>query len=120
SPTSDGGLTWTRKLAGESTALEVDPSDFNRQYAGMALPAYYGAFNTPVPGGLYRSTDAGQSWVIVTGPWSRSNIGRLAIAIAPSNPNTVYVSVQGASDIDGRLLGLYRTDNAWASAPTWI
>ncbi|MBI4907581.1 MAG: hypothetical protein HY820_28410 [Acidobacteria bacterium] len=117
---TNGGVTWTRKLAGESTALEVDPSNFNRQYAGMALPAYFGPWNTPVPSGLYRTTDAGQSWAIVTGPWSSSNIGRLAIAIAPSRPNTVYVSVQGASDINGRLLGLYRTDDAWASTPTWI
>jgi photosystem II stability/assembly factor-like uncharacterized protein len=114
----DGGATWTLKLAGESTALEVDPSNFGHQLAGMALPAGFGSFNQPVPAGLYRSTDAGQTWALVTGPWG-ANVGRFALAIAP-NSSTAYVSVQGGPDIKGRLLGLYRTDNAWDPQPAWI
>jgi len=50
-------------------------------------------------------------------------MGRIELAIAPSNPNVLYASMQispnGGSSLTG-LLGLYRTDNAWAPTPTWI
>ena len=32
---TDGGARWTRMLVGQATDLEVDPSDFNRQVAGI-------------------------------------------------------------------------------------
>ena len=76
-----------------------------------------------------RSTDGGGSWSRVDGPWgvemssTRSPVGRIELALAPSNPDVVYASIQlppnGGSNALG-LLGLYRTDNAWADSPTWI
>jgi photosystem II stability/assembly factor-like uncharacterized protein len=32
---TDGGTTWTRTLAGTATALEIDPTNFNNQYAAI-------------------------------------------------------------------------------------
>jgi photosystem II stability/assembly factor-like uncharacterized protein len=116
---TDGGLTWAQKLNGEGTDLEVDPSNFSRVYAAVGAP-----FGSPL-NGIFRSTDAGETWSLIVGPWSTlpGGIGRVEMAIAPSNPNTLYVSIQDAIDTvgtDNGLLGLFRTDNAWDATPTWV
>jgi photosystem II stability/assembly factor-like uncharacterized protein len=125
---SDAGQTWVRTLSGQATALEIDPANFNRQYAAIGenrldLPTDLNRAGTDVTAnGLYRSTDAGQHWDSIAGPWGASSstqllTGRIELALAPSNPNVVYASL---SQPDGnRILGLYRTDNAWADVPTW-
>ncbi len=128
---ADGGLTWFRTLAGQGTALEIDAANFNRQYAAIGDQRL--GLLTDAPGsaanGVYRSTDAGEHWSLVAGPWGAnpspitSTVGRIELAIAPSNPNVLYASIQvppnGGSTATG-LLGLYRTDNAWEPTPTWI
>lgn len=127
---SDGGATWRRTLAGLATALEVDPTNFNNQYAGIGDQRVGVFSDSPdsVPNGIYRSIDGGQTWAGIAGPWGASTtttaaMGRVEVAIAPTNPNVVYVSMQispnRGSNLTG-LLGLYRTDNAWATTPTWI
>ncbi len=114
---TDGGNTWTRTLSGEPTALAVDPANFSRQFAAIAVGGG--------PNGIHRSTNGGVSWSLVNGPWFRdpANVApRIEIAIAPSNPNVVYASVAdfplGATS--GNLLGLYRTENAWDDVPNWV
>ena len=126
----DGGGTWTRTLAGQATALEIDPTNFNNQYAAIG-DVRTGVFNDS-PGsalnGLYRSVDGGQTWVAIAGPWGASTAshaatGRIELAIAPSNMNVLYASIAGAPNggSSGQpLLGLYRTSNAWAATPTWV
>src|SRR5215831_16010780 len=128
----DGGVTWTRTLAGQATALEIDPSSFNNQYAAIGEQRTPNGVNNDSPGsalnGVYRSTDGGQTWTPVSGPWGSSTpshaaVGRVELAIAPSNPNVLYASIQippnGGPNNTG-LLGLYRTDNAWVQSPAWI
>jgi photosystem II stability/assembly factor-like uncharacterized protein len=128
---SDGGNTWTRTLAGQGTALEADPRSFDRLYAGIGDQRVGVIDDTPgaVENGVYRSTDRGATWTYIEGPWGRSSsptrstVGRVELAIAPSNPDVLYASFQippnGGGSNTG-LLGLYRTDNAWAATPTWI
>jgi hypothetical protein len=120
---TDGGVTWTPVLTGEATDLKVTPSNFNTQYAGVGS-----IFTAPSTNGVYRSTDGGVTWVKLTGPWSPNAlaIGRITLALAPSNPNVLYVSIQQAfgsglnNNNDGGLLGLWVTTNATAATPTWI
>ncbi len=122
--TMNGGGSWTLKRKGEATSLEIDPTNFSRQYA--ALGNNIGATEN----GVYRSIDAGETWPPVAGPWigSTRTIGRIELAIAPSNPNVLYVSIHDATPVPGTttryngIVGLWKTTNAWVAppaTPTW-
>ena len=121
---TDGGATWTRTLPGQATALEIDTRTFNNQYA--AISDVNAGQTNDSPGsranGIYRSADGGQAWSVVEGPWTALRPGRLVPALAPSNPNVLYVSVSGLRGDGARastVLGLYRTDDAWSATPSW-
>jgi photosystem II stability/assembly factor-like uncharacterized protein len=120
--TVNGGSLWGLKLKGEATDLEIDPNDFNRQYA--ALGNNIGALDN----GVYRSTNAGDTWQLVAGPWTGGTrvVGRVELAIAPSNPSVLYVSIHDATPLPppstsrhNGIIGLWKTTNAWAATPTW-
>jgi photosystem II stability/assembly factor-like uncharacterized protein len=128
---TDGGTTWVRTLSGVASALEVDSTNFNNQYAaiGNATLSQNGVYNDAagsLPNGVYRSIDGGQTWASIPGPWGIStpaapSTGRIELAIAPSNPDVLYASIDMPRAAgSGRLLGLYRTDNAWDATPEWI
>ncbi|MBI3879480.1 MAG: hypothetical protein HY301_05380 [Verrucomicrobia bacterium] len=101
----NGGANWTQRLVADCTSLKSDPGNFSRQYAGLR------------GGGVSRSLDGGDNWAAITGPWGAANLGRAELAIAPSDPNVIYVSVANAAT--GGTLGLWRTANAWIATPTW-
>src|SRR6266446_6212381 len=63
--------------AGRVSAGAVDPSDSNTYY-----------FGTP-GGGVWKSTNAGQTWAPIFDQTGMASIG--ALAIAPSNSQTIYV-----------------------------
>lgn len=114
----DGGRTWSLRLNGRATDLEVDPSNFAGQYAAL------GEALTSSSNGLYRSTDGGDTWNRVAAPFddNPAGLGRIELAIASSNPNVLYVSVQdgfNSNGIDGGLLAVWRTENAWDPSPNW-
>ena len=80
------------------------------------LEYYFGA----VGGGLWKTTDGGTAWAPVTdGKISSSSVG--AVAVAPSNPDIVYVGM-GESELRGNVMqgdGLYKTTDGgktWKSA----
>ena len=110
---TDGGVNWTQKRSGTGTDLEVDSSNFTNQYCAI------GSTGGSALNGVYRSTNLGETWALITGPWtSLSGVGRIEMAISPSSPATLYVSVHDTSD--GGSLGMWRTDNAWDAAPTFV
>jgi photosystem II stability/assembly factor-like uncharacterized protein len=115
----DGGAMWIKVLTGEASDLEVNPENFYQQYAGIGNPT------SDPRNGLYRSEDGGQSWAVVDGPWNTlaEGVGRVELAIAPSDPEVLYIAIQDAFDAsggDGGLLGIWMTNNAWSPDPTWL
>src|SRR5207248_574249 len=54
---------------------------------------------------LYRSTDGGASWSKVTRGLPTVDIGRIGLAVAPSDPSLVYATVEAA---DGKG-GIFRS-----------
>ncbi len=122
---TDGGATWTQRLDGNATDLEPDPTNFARMYAGL------GEIFGDAANGVFRSFDGGLTWTRIDGPlvpWENTpfaerGVGRVELAIAPSQPGTLYVSIQDSINgvpNDSGLLGLWRTDNAWDPEPLWV
>ena len=80
---------------------------------GHPEEAYFGATG----GGLWKTSDAGQSWAPVTdGQIKSSSVG--AVAVSESNPDIVYIGM-GESAIRGNILpgdGVYKSTDA---GKTW-
>jgi photosystem II stability/assembly factor-like uncharacterized protein len=111
----DGGRTWKKVLYknADTGAIDLAFDSRNPQVIYAALwqtrrPPWgvYPPSNGP-GSGLYKSTDGGNTWKHLTGHGLPSQgLGRIGIAVAPSNPHRVYLIV------DARKGGLYRSDNS--------
>ncbi|MBV8116748.1 MAG: hypothetical protein JOZ01_02150, partial [Candidatus Eremiobacteraeota bacterium] len=98
--TSDGGASWKKTLyAGSSTGasdLVAVPNDPNVLYAGMwqyrrtGWSSNSGGSND----GLYRSNDGGATWTKLHGNGLPDEMGRIGLAIAPSNPKRIYALIE--------------------------
>ncbi|MGC2196804.1 MAG: glycoside hydrolase [Terriglobales bacterium] len=115
----DGGATWDKVLfKDENTGgvdLAFDPRNPQTIYGVMwasRRPPWTtsGAFGAS-GSGLYKSVDGGTTWrQLSKGLPSGSDLGRVGIAIAPSDPSHMYAMVQ--SDKAG---GVYRSEDAGES-----
>jgi photosystem II stability/assembly factor-like uncharacterized protein len=117
--TADGGKTWNKVLAGANPSSGCAMIARSKQepktvYAAMWDFRRQGwTFRSGGPGsGLFKSTDGGAHWSEVSDgkglpakPW-----GRVAVQVAPSKPQVVYVNIEAEK---GR--GLYRSDDAGAN-----
>jgi photosystem II stability/assembly factor-like uncharacterized protein len=114
---TDGGKSWKKILFIDDNTgivdLAMDPKNSSILYAA-AWQAYRQPWHLESGGpgsGIYKSTDAGAHWTNIT---KRAGLptgvmGKIGIAVAPSNPKIVYASIQAK---DG---GLFRSDNGGAS-----
>ncbi len=116
--TTDGGKTWNKIFyIGPGTGaadLVMDPNNPNTLYASMWQFRRTGwSFNS---GGeksaLYKSTDAGKTWNKIHNGFPSGKLGRIAFAVAPSNSNILYATVESEKDADK---GLYRSEDAGKS-----
>src|SRR6266704_2244025 len=120
---TDGGQNWQKVLyKDENTGaadIVFDPSNARNVYADLwaARVAPWeirsGESFVAAGGGLYKSTDGGDTWHELTKglPGSADGLGRMGIAVAPSRPSRVYASVEAR-----RNAGVYRSDDGGA---TW-
>src|SRR5215475_10119317 len=89
----DGGTTWRQIGQGLPTAedglsrigIAIAPSNSKRMYLDVESKA---------KAGVYRSDDAGESWQLVNSDHriGGRGPGAMGIAVAPDNPNTIYVA----------------------------
>lgn len=115
--TTDGGETWELILSvDENTGcadLDMDPQEPRILYAAMwqfrRSPHF---FTSGGPGSaLYRSTDGGASWKKLDSGLPDGELGRIAVAIAPSRPSVVYATVEA------ERTALYRSEDLGES---WV
>src|SRR5688500_16176696 len=95
--TTDGGATWTKVLfVDENTGcsdLAMDPKDPSVLFAGMwQLEIHTWGRTSGGPGsGLFVSRDGGATWNRIVGRGLPTKpVGKVAVAIAPSNPKRIY------------------------------
>ncbi|MEL6536086.1 MAG: T9SS type A sorting domain-containing protein [Bacteroidota bacterium] len=92
---TDGGASWTEVLDPPARVqdLDVDPNNWNRQYA--SVNSY----------GVYRSDDAGLTWEDISEGLPSLNSGasvaaRFEMAISPVNPNKIFLSTEMRGEND--------------------
>ena len=114
--TTDGGLTWTRSLHGDddtgATDLVMDPQNNKTLYAAtyQRRRQQWGMNGGGAGSGIWKSTDAGQTWARIETGLPAGPKGRIGLAIYRANPNVLY-AVAEIPDHNG----IYRTDDAGAS-----
>src|SRR6201998_118254 len=102
---TDGGTHWKKVLASEkdpenvgAVDLALDAQNPQTIYASLWSTrrppwAVYAPSNMP-GGGLYKSTDGGDTWHQLSGGLPADDfVGKIGIAVAPSNPNRLYAVV---------------------------
>jgi photosystem II stability/assembly factor-like uncharacterized protein len=105
--TTDGGKTWQQTLYIDDNTgvadMDINPKNPDELYAA----AWYKtrrAWNFEEGGkstGIYKSADGGSTWKLITTPQSGfvtgDSVGRIGVAVAASNPNIIYATVDNQS-----------------------
>ncbi|NAS31919.1 glycosyl hydrolase [Flavobacteriaceae bacterium R38] len=114
--TTDGGIQWKNVSdgffkTGTVGAIAVAESDPNVIFVGMGEHAIRGVM-TSSGDGVYKSTDAGKTWIHI-GLDNSMHISD--VIIHPQNPDIVYVAVQGAQYGPTKERGIYKSVNGGES-----
>jgi photosystem II stability/assembly factor-like uncharacterized protein len=125
--TTDGGKSW-RKLGGGLPAddktgaseIQMDPSNPAILYAGMweRIRRPY-IFESGGPnGGIYKSTNGGDTWTKLTTGLPTGRLGKVVITIHRKNPRILSAIVEATDSRDLKVpgAGIYRSEDAGA---TW-
>ena len=119
--TTNGGQTWEKVLyLDESTgaaSISMDPERpdvlFVAMWSHRRTPY---TFDSGYQGtsGLYRTTDGGAGWTKLTEGLPEQKLGRIGVAVAPSNGRVVYATVETGTQ---KTKGMYRSTDggdSWA------
>jgi photosystem II stability/assembly factor-like uncharacterized protein len=110
---SDGGKNWKQTLGDNewvgATDILIDPNNPNILYAATwqrqrTVAAYLGGG----PGsGLHKSTDGGDTWKKLTKGISKSNLGKIGLAMSPFNSDVIYAAIE----LDRKKGGVFMSTN---------
>ncbi len=98
--TTDGGATWKKILyVNPSTGagdVIMDPKNPNTLYASMWEFRRSGwGFNSGGPNSaLYKSTNGGETWNKIHNGFPSGDLGRIGVAVAPSDSNIIYAVLE--------------------------
>ena len=118
--TKDGGKTWNKVLAGANAATGCAMIAGSTQAPATLYAAMWDfrrqawTFRSGGPGsGLFKSTDGGDHWSELLAANAKGlpdkPYGRIALAVAPSKPQTIYAMIESAKS------ALYRSDDGGSS-----
>lgn len=101
--TTDGGKTWKQTLFIDDTTgavdIDINPKDPNELYAAMwsRSRSAWRFRESGATSGIYKSNDGGETWKKISGEGSGfmkgEKIGRIGVAVYPSNPSIIYAIV---------------------------
>lgn len=112
---SDAGVTWEKILyLNPKTGCAdfvMDPSNPDILYASMweFRRTAWSFESGGESSALYKSIDAGKTWNKIHNGFPEGNLGRLAIAVAPSNPKILYTVIEAK---EAARKGLYKSEDA--------
>ena len=117
--TTDGGRTWKKTLFVNNETggrdIEVDWENPDVLYAAMYKGFRKGwdiiSGGPASEGGIYKSTDGGETWKKISAGLPSKLIGKIDIDIARSNPKVLYAMVEAP----GNEGGLFRSNDAGES-----
>jgi photosystem II stability/assembly factor-like uncharacterized protein len=117
--TTDGGKSWKKTLFVNNETggrdIEVDWQNPDVLYAAMYKGFRKGwdiiSGGPASEGGIYKSTDGGETWKKISAGLPGKLIGKIDIDIARSNPKVLYAMVEAP----GNEGGLYRSNDAGES-----
>lgn len=105
--TTDGGKTWKAVLTiSENTGVSevvMDPRDSNVLYASayQRRRTQWTLIDGGTESAIYKSNDGGTTWNKLTNGLPGEDKGRIGLAIAPSNPDMIYATVEAANSKGG-------------------
>ncbi len=115
--TRDGGQNWTKVLFTSDSVgaidVEINPANANEIYAAMwrgerkPWTIISGMEASGRENGIWKSTDGGDNWRIVTNGLPTGLIGKIDLAVTPDDPNRIYALVETTDPNEG----LYRSDD---------
>lgn len=122
--TTDGGKNWKQTLFVDDNTgcvdLDINPSNPNEVYAGMwyRVRRAWKFEESGKTSGIYKSTDGGETWKLVSGAGSGfmtgEKIGRIGLAVYPKNPKIVWAIVDNNTpkpDTSKKVDTFYKKDD---------
>ena len=116
---TDGGNTWSRVLLATSDTDSFGTSVFfvSNTTAYAAIGSIFGDSNN----GVYKSTNAGLTWVPANGSGSTAltngtNAGRITLVVAPSSSTTLNASIGSPTNVSSGLAGMFKSTDG---GTTW-
>jgi photosystem II stability/assembly factor-like uncharacterized protein len=117
--TTDGGATWSQLLyVDENTGcseLVLDPSNPDILYAAFweFRRTAWSFSSGGLKSALFKSVDGGKTWNKIHKGFPEGKLGRIAVAVAPSKPSTLYAVIESEKP---EQKGMYRSDDG---GTTW-
>ena len=113
--TTDGGKTWNAMLTIDEntgvTDVVMDPRDPDTLVAAsyQRRRHVFTLIDGGPGSGLHKTTDGGKTWKKVTSGLPKEEMGRIGLAISPTEPDTVYALVETAAA--NKAGGTFRSTN---------
>jgi photosystem II stability/assembly factor-like uncharacterized protein len=115
---TDGGLKWTNTTTRISstasfTDVELDPKNPDVVYAAV------GSFRGSTANGVYKSSDGGTTWSVAGNFPMGVADGRITVALAPTDGQTLYAAVGGSGQGGTSFGRLYQMLKSTDGGATW-